>query len=103
MVLKNATKRARNSSSYIASADNRCNAGMKKAGAPPYAGWMRSLNGVHKHYYFSRTSKNYLYQNPTPRDGKQVLTCTKPGASFGKRFFLYRPVMAYPFASKHMD
>ena len=103
MVLKNATKRARNSSSYIANADNRCNAGMKKAGAPPYAGWMRKLNGVHKNYYFSRTSKNFLYENPTPRDGKQVLSCTKQGASFGKKFYLYRPVMSYPFSLKHMD
>ena len=55
MVLMNGTKRARNVSSTIANADNRCNGGMKKAGMAPTAGWMRKLNGVKKNYYFSRT------------------------------------------------
>ena len=52
MVLMNGTKRARNVSSTIANADNRCNGGMKKAGMAPTAGWMRKLNGVKKNYYF---------------------------------------------------
>lgn len=95
MVLMNATKRARNVSSTIANADNRCNGGMKKAGAPPYAGWMRSLNGVKKNYYFSRTSKNSKYMGNGP--GK--VTCTKNSKDY--YFLPYKPVMPTPFRVEH--
>ena len=68
MVLMNGTKRARNVSSTIANADNRCNGGMKKAGMAPTAGWMRKLNGVKKNYYFRRT-------NPLPIHPSNQKSC----------------------------
>lgn len=97
MVLMNGSKRARNISSTIANADNRCNGGMKKAGMPPTAGWMRKLNGVQKNYYFRRTVERDLSKLP----GNQTKTCEKSGKTY---YFLKNTVnqMPRPFSQKKL-
>lgn len=85
MVLMNATKRARHSQSYIIKADNRCNGGMKKAGAPTYQGWMRSGHGIPDTRYFARTSKYHMYINP-----KNGESCVAPSGT--TKVLPYRPV-----------
>ena len=94
MVLMNGTKRARNVSSTIANADNRCNGGMKKAGMAPTAGWMRKLNGVKKNYYFARTHQRSI--PPSKRveckKGDNVYYLMKSPSS-----------MPRPFSQKKMD
>lgn len=96
MVLSNATKRARNISSTIGNGDNRCNGGMKKAGAPPTTGWMRKNGGVTRNYYFSRTTTNSNYMNPSSSD---KVTCVKGSRTY--YFLPYRPVMPSQFKVEH--
>ena len=95
MVLSNATKRARNISSTIGNGDNRCNGGMKKAGAPPTTGWMRKNGGVTRNYFFSRTVK--ASKDVENRGGREE--CTKGGRT--TYLLPYRPVMPFPFKVEH--
>tara|TARA_Y100001970_G_C14201689_1_gene841484 strand:+ start:817 stop:1107 length:291 start_codon:yes stop_codon:yes gene_type:complete len=96
MVLSNATKRARNISSTIGNGDNKCNGGMKKAGLPPTAGWMRKLNGVQRNYYFRRTVERKL-------DGSVsgAKSCTKGGKQIW--YLNNANSMPHPFSRRKLN
>lgn len=100
MVLLNATKRARMSDTYRFNADNRCNGGVKKAGQAVYSGWMRSGHSIPDRKYFTKTTKNYIYINPTGGN-MTVETCEK--ANDNTKYIVNRPVLPMGLSRKYFN